>query len=106
MNIYGCAHLNTHQLQRMCVVARMAFSFTFDGQRCSERTFGTFVSQVQRIQAESEFLIVTANLDTHRVQRICEVARVAYSSTFDGQRCSERTLAALVCPKCSVYRQF
>ena len=48
---------------------------------------------------------VCAHLDTHQVQRICVVARIAFSFTFDGQRSSERTFATFVCPKCSVYKQ-
>ena len=36
MNIYGRAHLDTHQVQRISKVASMAFSFTVDGQRCSQ----------------------------------------------------------------------
>ena len=41
----------------------------------------------------------------HQVQRIRVVAHMAFSFTFDEQRCSERTFATTVCPKYSVYKQ-
>ena len=51
------------------------------------------------------FVLLCFHFDTHQVQRICVVARMAFSFTFDGQRCSERTFATVVCPKRSVYKQ-